>query len=294
LTDSAAKSSWVLFSAIISQQILTALAFPIAKLGLNEIDPLVFAFFRFSITILIYLPVLIVLRKKPLMPVRDHLRAFLIGLILIPFNQVLFLIGQSMTSASHGSLLFATIPIFVYMFAIIILKERPKLRRGIGIAVALVGVYLILAGGKIDFGGGHLMGDLLILVAVVAWATGTVLGKPLALKYGAFRATGLALVYGSAVYLPYGLYRAYNADYSAVTATGWFSVLYLALIVSVLCYFLWYWVIKYMEVSRAAVLQNIQPILATAVAAVVLSEPVTVYIVVGGLIVISGVILTEI
>lgn len=285
---------WFLYSAILFHQLITSLAYPFAKLGLNQIDPYTYAFFRFLFSTMIYIPVLIWLWNRPRMPLKDHFRIFIIGLILIPLNQVLFLVGQSKTAAGHSALLFATIPIFIYILAIIFLKEKATFRRTAGIIVAFVGVYVILSGGKVNFGMEYFWGDILVLIAVIAWAFATVLLKPLSLQYGAFRAMGLGLVYGSLVYFPYGIYRALTADYSRIGTSGWFSILYMAIVISLGAYFLWYWVIKYMDVSRVAVLQNIQPIIATVVAALLLAEPISATFIIGGIIVISGVILTEI
>ncbi len=285
---------WFLYAVIIFHQLISSLAYPFAKLGLNQIDPFTYAFFRFLFATAIYIPVLISLWKRPVMPLRDHFKIFTIGLLLIPLNQVMFLVGQSMTAAGHSALLFATVPIFIYILAIIFLKEKATFRRTAGIIVAFIGVYVILTGGKVNFGLEYLWGDILVLFAVIAWAFATVFLKPLSIKYGAFRAMGLGMVYGSLVYFPYGIYRALTANYSHIEASGWFSILYMAIVISLGAYFLWYWVIKYMDVSRVAVLQNIQPIIATAVAAILLAEPVSATFIIGGVIVISGVILTEI
>jgi len=294
LINAKAYPLWFLYSAILFHQLITSLAYPFAKLGLNQIDPYTYAFFRFLFSTMIYIPVLIWLWNRPKIPLKDHFRIFIIGLILIPLNQVLFLVGQSKTAAGHSALLFATIPIFIYILATIFLKERATFRRTAGIIVAFVGVYVILSGGKVNFGMEYFWGDILVLIAVIAWAFATVLLKPLSLQYGAFRAMGLGLVYGSLVYFPYGIYRALTADYSRIGTSGWFSILYMAIVISLGAYFLWYWVIKYMDVSRVAVLQNIQPIIATAVAALLLAEPISATFIIGGVIVISGVILTEI
>jgi len=103
---------WFLYSMVLLHQLLAAFAFPFAKLGLNELDPLVYAFFRFSLSSMIFLPILYFLHNKQLIIRKDRLKIIIAGLIIIPFNQVLFLVGQSKTSASHSSLLFATIPTF--------------------------------------------------------------------------------------------------------------------------------------------------------------------------------------
>jgi len=292
-SDQKQKPLWFLYLVILGHQIVTAFAFPMAKLGLNEIEPYTYAFLRFAFASILYIPVLFLLRKKKTIPFRDHVRIFVIGIVLIPFNQVIFLVGQSRTTASHSSLLFATIPIFIYILAIIFLNEKATIRRTLGILIAAAGVYLILSGGHVQFSGSHLVGDLLVLVAVVAWAVATVMVKPLAVKYGAFRVTGLALLYGSLLYMPYGFYKFLSFKLSNLSTAAWISILYLAVIVSVLAYFLWYWVLKYMEASRVAVIQNIQPIIASAVAVPLLNETIGRNFVIGGIIVITGVVLTE-
>ncbi|MBN2226640.1 MAG: DMT family transporter [candidate division Zixibacteria bacterium] len=289
-----ARPFWFVFGVLIFHQVISACAFPFAKIGLNQLDPLVYAFFRFVISSAIYIPVLYWQNRKSKIARHDHLKFLGIGLLLIPINQLVFLIGQSLTSAGHSSLLFATTPVFIYILAIFFLKEKASARRAFGIIIALGGVYIILSGGNIRFGREYVLGDLLVLVAVIAWAAATVMGKPLASRYGAFRVTGSALVYGSLVYLPFGLFFALRADYGAVNWQGWFSVGYMAIVISAGAYVLWYWVLKYLEASRAAIMQNIQPIVATAVAAVLLSEPITGSLILGGAIVIGGVILTEI
>lgn len=285
---------WFLYSMVLLHQLLAAFAFPVAKLGLNELDPFVYAFFRFSLSSMIFLPILYFLHNKQLIIRKDRLKIIIAGLIIIPFNQVLFLVGQSKTSASHSSLLFATIPIFLYILAILFLKEKPTMRRSIGILIASGGVFVILSGGKVEFGSEYLFGDLLILIAVLAWAVGTIILKPMAIKYGAFRVTGLALVYGSLVYFPYGLFRAINNSPVNISMTGWMSIAYMAVMVSIVAYFLWYWTLKYMEASRIAVLHNIQPIIATIVAAFLLGETISGTFVLGGCIAIGGVVLAEI
>jgi drug/metabolite transporter (DMT)-like permease len=283
-----------LFTIIFLHQIISSLAYPVAKLGLNQIDPFLYAFLRFTICAVIYSIILGFAKKSVRISTRDRFRIILVGILLIPMNQLIFLIGQSKTTAGHGALIFATTPLFIFILAVLFLGERLSFRKAAGIVVALSGVYIIMAGGKIRFGTENLYGDWLLVVSVMSWASGTILGIPLARKYGALRATGLALVYGAMVYFPFGLYRALNSDLGHFPWQVWFSILYMAIVISVLAYFLWYWVLKYMEASRVAIVQNIQPIIASGVAAAVLAEPITRYLIIGGVVVIGGVLLTEI
>jgi len=287
------KPVWTLYIAIFFHQIISGVIFPFAKIGLNQIEPFTFAFLRFAISTLVYIPILILLRNHEKMPLSVHMRLLLLGFLIIPVNQTLYLVGQSMTLASHGGLLFATTPIFVYIMAVFFLGEHGTIRKTIGILTAVAGVYLILSGGELQFRDIYVKGDLLVLVAAFAWAVATILAKPLAVKYGALRVTGYAAVYGSVLYFPYGIYRAAHFNFENVTPIGWFSVFYMSLVISVVAYFLWYWVLKYMEASRLAVIQNIQPIIASAAAFLILAEPVSTTLALGGSIVLVGVILTQ-
>lgn len=225
---------------------------------------------------------------------KDWWRIILMGVLIIPFNQTLFLLGQSMTAAGHGAFLFATTPVWILLLAMIHLKERPTIRRVSGILLAVSGVMVIMSSGAVVVGTEYLMGDLIMIVSVLAWAYYTIIGAPMVRKYGAWRMTAYSLSIGSLFYFPFGLYRASNYDFSQATPMAWFSVFYMALGLSVIVYVIWYWLIKYIDTSRAAVFQNVQPIVASIVAYFFLSEPLGTGFIIGGLIVITGVVLSEI
>ncbi len=223
----------------------------------------------------------------------DYSQIFLLGVLIIPLNQTLFLLGQSLTAAGHGAFIFATTPVFIFVMAMIHLREKYSNRRLFGVIAALVGVTLILTSGGIEVRQKYLTGDLIIIVSVVAWAYYTIIGKPLVRKYGALRITAYALASGSALYFPYGLYRAIIFDYSGVTLAAWGAVVYMAVGLSVVVYVLWYWVLKYMDASRIAVFHNVQPVLATLISTIWLGETLGTRFVVGGAAVLCGLLIAE-
>jgi drug/metabolite transporter (DMT)-like permease len=274
-------------------QFLASICYPIAKYGLDQIGPFTFAFYRFILSSVVLLSITRLIKRRPPIEKRDWWRIGGLGVLIIPFNQTLFLVGQSLTGAGHGAFLFATTPVWIFLLAIIHLKERPHWRRTLGIVIATAGVLGIMWAGLADVGTRYLFGDLIILVSVMAWAYYTILGKPLVRKYGAIRITAYALAIGSALYLPFGFFSAINYDYSKANLAAWGSVVYMALGLSVIVYVMWYWLLKHLEASRIAVYHNVQPIIASAVAYLFLGEPLSTGFVIGGLVVLSGVIITE-
>ena len=283
----------VMIPAMLLQQLLGALTFPIAKFGLEEIQPFVFAFFRFTVASTILLTIVWSRKRQPKIERRHMWHIFGLGLIIIPFNQVAYLVGQSLTGAGHGSLLFAITPIFVFILAVVHLKERLRPRRAIGIVIAVTGVIIIMTAGAVRISTEYLWGDLIILLAVVAWAYYTVLGRPLAQKYGALRVTAYALSFGSLIYFPFGLWQAASFDYAAVPLSAWGSVLYVAIGTSIIAYVIYYWILKQWEASRLAVWHNVQPVIASLVAYFWLGEPLGLSFVIGGAIAICGLLLAE-
>lgn len=280
--------------AIVFQQIVASLCYPIAKVGLAIIEPFTFAFFRYLLASAALLT--IVKFKKYNRPIekRDIPRILLLGFLIIPLNQTLFLLGQSKTAAGHGAFLFSTIPIWIFLLAMIHLKERAPVTRALGIVLALSGVVVIMWNGFVTLGTQYLLGDAIILISVLAWAYYTIIGKGMVRKYGALRMTAYALSSGAAMYFPFGLVRALQFDYSKAEPIAWFSIAYMAIGLSVVVYLIWYWLLKYLEASRIAVYQNIQPIIASIVAYFFLAEPLGLGFIVGGSIVICGVVLSEI
>ncbi|MBK7141534.1 MAG: DMT family transporter [bacterium] len=282
-----------LMPLILTQQTIGALCFPIGVYSLKIIEPFTFAFYRFVLSSIVLL--LLVRFTNHAVPVerKDYLRIFGLGLLIIPLNQTLYLWGQSLTAAGHGSVLFATTPIWVFVFALFILKEKLLWRRVVGIIIALAGVATIMTSGAVQVGTEYLFGDLIIFCSVLAWAMYTILGKPLAEKYGALRMTAYALASGTAVYFPFGLIRAMQYDYSQSTLGAWMSVVYFAVATSVIGYVIWYYVLKHMPASRMAVFSNIQPVIATTVAYFTLGESLGLSFFVGAAVVLTGVLITE-
>jgi drug/metabolite transporter (DMT)-like permease len=286
-------SIWRLVLAIAVLQTVAGACYPIAKYGLSIIEPFTFAFYRFLISSVVLLVMAAFQRHERPIERQDWLRIVLLGILVIPLNQTLFLVGQAMTGAGHGAFLFSTTPIWVFLLAVIHLKEKATWRRGMGIIVAASGVVLIMWSGLARFGTEYLVGDLIIVVSVIAWGYYTILGKNLVRKYGALRTTAYALASGSVIYFPFGLYFALKYDYSQATPGAWGSVLYMALGLSVLVYVLWYWLIKHVEISRVAVYHNIQPIWAATVAYLFLHESLSPDFLIGGSLIVAGVLITE-
>lgn len=287
---------WILLLVAGFQQTFMAGTFVFARYVLLQTDPFAVAFLRYTLAAAILYIIASRMGKRPgARPIArdDRKKIVILGLVIIFFNQTLYLFGQKLTTAGHAALLFAITPIFVYLMAIPHLGEKWSYTKGIGIILAVVGSAVIIFETGLQFDYRMLAGDSVIVVAVVAWAYYSVWGKPLVEKYGAFRVTAYSLASGTILYFPFGLYRLIAADMSNVDTYGWLSILYIAIITSVIGYSIWYWLLKHMEASKASVLVNIQPIVAGILGYYLLGESISLPFVFGGLIILTGVTVTQ-
>jgi drug/metabolite transporter (DMT)-like permease len=274
--------------------VISAGTYLAAKRALAELSPWEVALVRFSLTGLFYAA--LVAHQRPAIPRRDLLGLAALGFVAIPLNQGLFLYGMALTTPGHGALLYALSPIFVFLLAHWRLGERATPTKLAGIATAFAGVLVVLLGrGALGLPGARagLAGDLLILLAVVAWAVFAVGGKAYAARYGVRTMTGVAITFGSFVYLPAGLLLSDLSAFGRLSPAGWGSIAYLVALTSIVAYLMYYWAMKKTDASRVAIWSNLQPVLTAALAWAMYGEPITPSFLLGGGLVLAGVVLTE-
>lgn len=280
--------------AMLLHSLLSAGTYLAAKRAVAELSPFEIALFRFAVAGSFYAALW---RWSGVRIARRDLLALAgLGVLAIPVNQGLFLYGMSLTTPGHGALLYALSPVFVFLLARWRLGERATRLGSCGVALALAGVVVVLAGRGavgLEVEDRALAGDLLILVAVVAWSVFAVAGKPYAERYGVLASTGAAIATGSALYLPLGIALSDLSTFGRASPGAWASLLYLTLLQSVLGYLLYYWALRRSEAGRVAIWSNTQPVLAAALSWALYGEAVTATFALGGAMVIAGVVLTE-
>jgi drug/metabolite transporter (DMT)-like permease len=265
-----------------------------AKRALDELPPWEVALARFSLAGLVFAALLV--HRRVRIPARDVLGLAALGFVAVPLNQGFFLAGLSLSTPEHAALLYALTPIFVFVIARLRLGERATALKVLGISVALAGVVVVLfARGSVALGGSsrHLLGDVLILLAVVAWAIFAVGGKVYAERYGSVVSTGAAIVAGTLLYLPFGIAFSDLHRFAYLTPLGWASLGYLVVLTSVVAYLLYYWSLARAEASRVAIWSNLQPVLTALLAWAAYGERLSAPFVAGGAMVLAGVVLTE-
>lgn len=273
--------------------LLWGASFTLLKLGLQGIPPIDLAFLRFLVAMAFFVTIGYSLDRSifSLSILKDWKVILAMGLAGVTFYNIFQNIGLEYTTASNSSLIVASNPVFITLLAHFYLKEKMKLMQMVGVAIALLGIVFIMGPSRLSFGFGSSIGDLLSLGAAVSWAVCSILGKRVLSKYGALKVTFFSNLFGMAFLLP----PLFIAEELVLPSSAWLWLLLIILgfFCSGLAYFFWYRVLEDVPVSQAGVSLFFVPVVSVTIAFLVLSEPVGFDFMVGALLVIVGVVLTE-
>ncbi|HWP82814.1 MAG TPA: DMT family transporter [Bacteroidota bacterium] len=265
----------------------------VAKAVVNDIDAVTLTFIRSLVSSAGLLAIFVVKEGRLKIEKGDWRKIVLLGFLGLPVNQYLYLYGMKFTTPANGALLYAATPVLVLVLSYFMLGERVTVQKTIGILLAFAGIVLVIFERGIDLSSSYAYGNVIILLAVLAWAFFTILGKPMIVKYGAFHTTSVAMIAGMFLFAPVGLVFSWDYPLSTITLSHWAGILYLGIGTSILGYVLWYYALGKIETSKAAVFANGQPIVATLMAIAFFDYSLTIPFVIGGVITIVGVVLTQ-
>ncbi|MBE7636162.1 EamA family transporter [Sneathiella sp. P13V-1] len=262
--------------------------FPIAKLVLDYMPPLVFSASRYFAASA-FLFALLALRGDSLkITMTEAVRLFGIGLLGIALFQGGWAYGLSLTSASKASILVATSPVFA-IFIVTVMGEKTSLKAWLGVFVSLFGVAIIINNSfsEITIGGGSLIGDLLIIGAAAVWAIYTVVSGPMVQQKGPLLVTAWAMLFGACILTAVDFNAIAAQQWTAIPTKGWIAWSMTALLGAALA-FVWYCSgIVRLGVARGMAYSFLIPIIAIATSILFFEETMT-WIQIAGVAVVMG------
>jgi drug/metabolite transporter (DMT)-like permease len=220
---------------------------------------------------------------------RDALRLAAVGVCVVVGYHVFLNVGTKYTTSGTAALVIALSPALTLLLAVGIGLERWSLRRAAGIAVAFVGVTIVVllgAGGELSFA--NAKGPLIVLAAPVSFALYNVLLKPLLARYDLLALTAATSLVGTIFLLPF--VRGGTIDkVTGMSLEDAALVVYLGVASTFLGYIGWNIGLRGLGATRAVTYTYLISPLAVLLGAAILDEPVTLWLAAGGALVLGGV-----
>jgi len=195
------------------------------------------------------------LRRKPFTVQKgQRLSFFRLSLIGVVANILFFLWGLRYTIPAHPGLLYATTPIWTLIIAGIFGREIIVRQKVVGVVLSIIGVTIVMGGSVLHLNLDYLLGDSLILVAVLCWSAYTVFSKPFVMQYHALTSTFTITLFGMLMLLPFGVWEASTFDFGTVPFSAWLGLGYMGIFTSATSYLIYYAVLKQIQPTQLAVI----------------------------------------
>ena len=271
-----------------SKQILLALIVPItwglgftlAKIGMEQFSALLIMSIRFGIAGL----VLVWFTKPPW----GHMREiFVVALIGSTIQYGLTYNGLKGIDASTAAILVQLEGPILALMGTILLKEKLGLTRALGMGFAFLGVFIIAGEPRLD---GHIDSVILLVAGSTVWAVAQIMISRLKglsgitiLAWVAIMATPQMLI--ASLIIEDGQWQAITT----ASLVDWSIIFYLAFVMTVVGYSVWYHLLSSVDVSKISPFLMLLPITSIIAGMVLLDEKLTLSMIIGGLMIMTGV-----
>jgi len=256
------------------------LGFTLAKIGLEQFPTLLIMSIRFGIAGLI----LVWFTKPPW----GHMREiFMVALIGSTIQYGLTYNGLKGIDASTGAILVQLEGPILALMGVFLLKEKLGLTRVLGMGLAVVGVIIIAGEPRLD---GQLDSVLLLIVGSAVWAVAQIMVSRLKGISGITILAWVAIMATPQMFVASLVIE--DGQWLAITTASlvdWSIILYLALIMTVLGYSVWYHLLSSVDVSKVSPFLMLLPITSIIAGMVLLDETFTSSMAIGGLLIMTGV-----
>jgi drug/metabolite transporter (DMT)-like permease len=290
------SSKGIIYIKLLVTAILWGGTFIAGRVVAKDVGPFSAAFLRFAVASIFLLFITYKVENR-LPPVR---KAHLIPLILLGMTgvfsyNVFFFKGLKIIHAGRASVIIASNPVFIALFASYLFKEKLSFIQFAGIIISVSGAIVVISRGNPFeiFEGNVGLGEVFIFFCVMSWVAYSLLGKAVMKDLSALVSVSYSSVVG-AVGLSIPAYlEGIVQHFSHYTAMEWFGIFYLGFFGTVLGFVWYYEGIKAIGATKASQFINFVPISAVLLAFFLLAEPITSSLVIGTLMVCAGVYLTN-
>jgi drug/metabolite transporter (DMT)-like permease len=252
----------------------------------HGLEPLAYAIFRYGLAGLVFVAAVLAIEGS-LRIERRHLPLVALAAVALWLNQLSFVFALDLTTASTIGLLLGTIPIFAALLGLVLGTERLSGRFWLAAAVSAVGVTLVAlgAGGEVSTSA---TGIALGLATGATWATYSVSAAPLMRHYSPMRMSAAVF---PITWILIAVTKAASGEQQdwSLGVDVWALLLFATLGPLVVTTILWFRAIHRIGPARATLAANLQPFVAAVLAVLLLSEPLSLLQVAGGVLIAAGI-----
>jgi drug/metabolite transporter (DMT)-like permease len=265
------------------------------RIAAQSVGPLTGAFGRFAVASLVLLAALwFTERRFPRLSRRELGLVLLMALTGVIGYNIVFFLGLREIEASRAALIIALNPVSITLFSGLIFGEKFPIAAYGGVALSFAGAAVVITRGDLlHIGSGYGLGELFISGCVVMWVAYTLIGRVALNSLTPLVATAYACLFGSAgLFIPALIWELPGWQ-TLPPLPAMLGVIYLGLFGTSLGFIWYYDALRQIGATRTDIFINLVPVFGVLLGVLFLHEQVTTSLLVGGLLVVSGLLLTN-
>lgn len=263
----------------------------------ETVSPASAAFLRFAIASLALLFITPMTTGGLQLPRRTHwLPLVLLGATGVFSYNICFFIGLKHISAGRAALFVACTPLVITLFSQLFQREKLPILGFIGILLSLTGAVFVISNGHPAalLNGSFGFGEMALLGCVLSWASYTLIGRSILDSLTPLSAVCYSSLIGALLLLFPALHAGLMSTLPLLTLIDWFNLAYLGVGGTAIGFSLYYHGIQKIGATRAGVFINLVPLFALLLSWLLLEESLRPSVLAGGILVLTGVSLTNI
>jgi drug/metabolite transporter (DMT)-like permease len=246
------------------------------RLALDTIPPLLMAGARFVVAGAILLAISSRAGGREWDPIgrRQWGAAAIVGALLLLGGNGGVVYGEQFVPSGTVALLVATVPLFIALFSALFLGQRLRRVAVAGIGVGLLGTAVLLRPGGGAADPAHM---LLVLVAPLTWAVGSLYATRGPLPRRLLPATGMEMLCGGVLLLIAGLVTGElaNLHLDRISLVSGLSLVYLVVFGSLIAFSAYVWLLSKVPTTAVATYAYVNPLVAVLLGWAFLGEQIT-------------------
>ena len=284
------------YALLFAANLVYATSYVVTRVALGDLPPAFLALVRLVIGAAILVPIARTLEPPAGMSARgDAWRIAWMGVVGFAGAFALSHWGLARSTATNAALLIIVEPLSIMALSPLLLGERLRRREVAGGALALLGAVLVVLNGVPGLTlalAPHWRGDLLLVLAGLAYGAYTLIGRAVLARHSPLVVTARSIVWGAVVMVPLAAAEWLGGARPMLSPGAVVGALYLAVVITAFGYLLWNWVLARVSAPQVAIFVTVQPIGGAVLGIVLLGEPLTVFTVAGAVLIVLGLWLT--
>jgi drug/metabolite transporter (DMT)-like permease len=262
------------------------------RIGVTDFPPFVFAGIRHMISGTIMLSAALYMKKSFPTEKKDLVLNVLVGLFMLLGANGLVVYAEQWVDSGVTSLLVSLVPVYIAIIELVVLRIVKISWMGFfGLVMGFAGVYLLVrpANGIQIVDG---LGVFVLIVASMLWAIGSVISTKVKSKDAIIAIIGIQMISGGIGCFIVSLFTGGIYDFE-LNFRVWAALWYLIIFGSIIGFSSYIYVLQKWPATKASTYAYVNPVVAVLLGAIILGEPITLFMVMGMVVILSGVFMVQ-